>query len=201
MSLIAIQQKIGVAPDGSFGPKTAKAIQGYLNLSDIHTAHFLGQCSHETGGWRIFEENLSYSKEALLNVFPKYFNVVQAETFARKPFAIAEKVYGGRMGNNQPGDGWKYRGRGAIQTTGKANYTAFSREINHPDIIENPDSLKDMFALESALFFFDNNRVFDKARDVSPESILAVSLKVNGGYNGLKDREEWTKKIYSWITI
>lgn len=200
MSLIDIQKKVGSNPDGDFGPKTAKAIQEFLELDPVLAAHFLGQCSHETGGWRIFEENLNYSKEALIRVFGKYFTEEEAEVFARNPIEIANRVYGGRMGNKAENDGWKFRGRGCIQLTGKYNYQTFSESIGRPDIMHNPDLVKSEFALESAIFFFERKGFFDNPVDMTPESIQKTSVMVNGGYNGLKDREEWTLKIYSWIT-
>lgn len=200
MSLSSIQSKIGINPDGIFGVNTAKAIQKHLGLGDFHAAHFLAQCSHETGHWRAFEENLNYSKEALLRVFGKYFNEEQAEKFQKKPQEIANIVYGNRMGNTDPNDGWKYRGRGAIQLTGKSNYIAFSQYINRPEIVSNPDLVKDLYSLDSAVFYFDRNNVWRHCTGIDDRAIQNVTKAVNGGFNGIKEREELTKKYYKWIT-
>lgn len=200
MSLKAIQIKLGLNPDGDFGPKTAKAIQNRFSLSDFHAAHFLAQCGHETGHWRLFEENLNYSKSALLRVFGKYFNEAKAEQFQNKPQDIANIVYGGRMGNTEPNDGWKYRGRGAIQLTGKWNYEEFAKNISNPSIIENPDWVTTEYPLESAKFFFDRNNVWRHCNGIDNVSIQNVTKAVNGGFNGLKEREELIKKYYQWIT-
>lgn len=200
MSLKTIQGKVGVNPDGIFGIGTAKAIQKHFGLGPIHAAHFLAQCGHETGHWRMFEENLNYSKEALLRVFGKYFNEAQAEQFKNKPQEIANIVYGSRMGNTDPNDGWKYRGRGAIQLTGKSNYIAFGQYISNPEIVSNPDLVEDQYSLESAKFYFDRNNVWKHCVSVENSAIQKVSQAVNGGLNGLKEREELTKKYYKWIT-
>ena len=200
MSLIDIQKKIGSVPDGSFGRDTARAMAGYLKINPTQAAHFLGQCTHETGGWRIFEENLNYSKEALLRVFPKYFTEEEADVYARNPIEIANRVYGGRMGNNTINDGWQFRGRGAIQLTGKYNYQKLADDLDRPEIIAHPNLVATEFALESAIFFFESKGFFNKSIDMSLDCIQRTSVMVNGGYNGLKDREEWTLKIYQWIT-
>src|SRR5690606_24759483 len=123
-----IQKKVGTIPDGLFGRNTARAIMNYYKLSPTEAAHFLGQCYHETGGFKTFEENLNYSAQRLLQVFPKYFpNSIVANSYAFKPKLIANRVYANRMGNGDEasGEGWKYRGRGAIQLTGKQNYEWF----------------------------------------------------------------------------
>jgi putative chitinase len=199
MSLKAIQSKLGLNPDGIFGPNTAKAIQKHFGIGENYAAHFLAQCGHETGHWRLFEENLNYSKTALLRVFGKYFNEAKAEQFQNKPVDIANIVYGGRMGNTEPGDGWKYRGRGAIQLTGKWNYEAFAKHISNPSIVENPDLVTTEYALESAKFFFDRNNVWRHCNSIDPINIQNVTKAVNGGFNGLKEREELTKKYYQWL--
>jgi putative chitinase len=201
MSLKAIQTKIGLNPDGIFGTKTAKAIQNHFGFGPIQAAHFLAQCSHETGHWRLFEENLNYSKNALLRVFPKYFNESKAEQFQNKPQDIANIVYGGRMGNTEPNDGWKYRGRGAVQLTGKWNYEAFAKSINRPEIVTNPNLVITEYPLESAKFFFDRNNIWRHCNSIDNVSIQNVTKAVNGGFNGLKEREELTKKYYQWLTV
>jgi putative chitinase len=136
MSVRALQTKIGATPDGVFGPATMKAAMVFYKLSAVRAAHFFGQTSHETGGFRTFSENLNYSAAGLKKIFKKYFNDLTALAYARNPEKIANKVYGNRMGNGveASGDGWKFRGRGALQLTGKSNYEAFAKYLGKPEI-------------------------------------------------------------------
>ena len=133
---------------------------------DINTpqrvAAFLAQCGHESGGWTVFEENLNYSAKGLNGIFKKYFPTLEsAVPYERKPEMIANKIYANRMGNGGPesGDGWRFRGRGPIQLTGRSNYTAFAKEMfeNWEEVVNNPDWVtydKD-FALMSAIWFWN----------------------------------------------
>lgn len=202
MSLIKLQEKLGVKPDGSFGPATLKAAMGYFNLTKEEAAHFFGQTSHETGGYIAFTENLNYSAKGLLGIFGKYFNTTTAEQYARQPEKIASKVYANRMGNGNEAskEGWIFRGRGALQTTGKSNYEAFAKSINKPEIMTNPDLVATDYAFEAAKFFFDKNKLWGIAKKgVNDATILAITKKINGGTNGLDDRESLTKRYYSWL--
>jgi putative chitinase len=187
-----LQAKCGVEPDGAFGPKSLKAAAKFFKLTNEQTAHFFGQCHHESGGFRLFEENLNYSAGGLLKIFPKYFNQATATAYARQPMRIANKVYANRMGNGDEdsGDGWRYRGRGAIQLTGMKNYSLFGKD---------PDSVATEFAFESAFFFFDQNKLWTIANTVSDASILALTKRINGGTHGLDDRVLQTKKFYKEI--
>jgi putative chitinase len=163
---------------------------------DINTPHriaaFLAQCGHESGGWTVFEENLNYSAQGLNNIFKKYFPTLEsAQPYARKPEMIANKVYGGRMGNGteSSGDGYKYRGRGPIQLTGAANYKAFAQEMfdDWQNLYDNPDwvtSDRD-FALMSAIWFWNKNKLNVQA---DSGDIKLMTKKINGGYIGLEDR-------------
>lgn len=116
MSIIDLQKKIGVTADGVFGKGTLKAARDYFKLTDAEACHFFGQCYHESGGFRVFSENLNYSAQGLLNTFGKYFTPETAKTYARQPERIANHMYANRMGNRDEasGDGWRNRGRGAI---------------------------------------------------------------------------------------
>lgn len=202
-ALTTLQSKIGVTPDGDFGPKTLKAATAYFKLSKERAAHFFGQCSHETGHFSLFEENLNYSAEGLTNTFGKYFPTISSTTgYARNPQKIANKVYANRMGNGSEasGDGWKYRGRGAIQLTGKDNYKLFSDSMKRPDIITNPSIVSEELAFESALFFFNRNKLWTICDGgVNDTQIKALTYRINGGYNGLQDRAIVTKKLYSML--
>lgn len=200
--LQTFQNRIGVSPDNQFGPKTLRAAAQELKLNAIEAAHFFGQCGHETAGFRYFEENLNYSAGGLLKVFGKYFDSEEkADYYERNPEAIASLVYANRMGNGDEmsGDGWKYRGRGAIQLTGRANYESFSDYLG-VDVVENPDTVEDLYAFESALFFFQNNELFELCTEVSEYVIKKVTRRVNGGYNGLQHRIELTGEYYGWLS-
>lgn len=182
----ATQQRLGVTPDGIFGIGTysamlrvvgpsadAAVIRSLANACTIHLpaygvdqsvtrlADFLAQTANETGGYRVFVENLNYSSEALVRTWPSRFTPASAAQVARKPELIADKVYQGRMGNTQPGDGWAFRGRGMLQLTGRANYEAADRRLGlgldtDPDIAAVP-----AMSLLIACDFYRDRKVFD----------------------------------------
>jgi putative chitinase len=157
----------------------------------LRLAHFLAQCGHESGGFRVTQENLNYSAKGLNGIFRKYFPTeAAAAAYARQPQKIANKVYGNRMGNGpeSSGEGFKFRGRGYIQLTGKQNYTAFGKAINE-DIATNPDLVATKYPLLSAAWFFSKN-CLTKCKDASDASVLAVTKCVNGGTIGLEDRKK-----------
>jgi putative chitinase len=203
MSLIKLQEKIGTKADGAFGPGTLKAAAAYYKLSPERAAHFFGQTSHESGGFTIFSENLNYSAAGLDKIFGKYFPDKLEDSYARQPMKIANRVYANRMGNGDEasGDGWKYRGRGALQLTGKVNYQAFASYLNKPEVMTNPDLVATDYAFESAMFFFDNNKLWNIAdKGVDDATILAMTRRINGGTHGLEERISLTKRFYGWLT-
>jgi putative chitinase len=204
MSLVALQKKIGVTADGSWGPGTLRAAAAYYKLSPARAAHFFGQTAHETGGFKAFTENLNYGAKGLRGIFGKYFKTdAEALRYERKPEAIANRVYAGRMGNGpeMSGDGWKYRGRGALQLTGRDNYLAFSKYCNRPDVMTNPDLVAGELAFESAMFFFERNKLWSICdQGVNDATILSISKKVNGGTHGLEDRKAKTKTYFSQLS-
>ena len=203
MSIKKLQEKIGVTADGSFGPASLKAAMSFYKMTPVRAAHFFGQTSHETGHFKAFSENLNYSADGLLKVFPKYFQTLaDSKNYERNPEKIANRVYGNRMGNGveSTGEGFKFRGRGALQLTGKSNYEAFSKYLNKPEIIINPDLVANEYAFESALYFFEKNGLWlicDKG--VDDLTITAVTKKINGGINGLEERKALTKKYYEML--
>ena len=202
-AIIELQKKIGTTPDGDFGPKTLKAARDYYKLTNEQAAHFFGQCAHESGGFTTFEENLNYSAQGLRKVFGKYFPTdALANKYARKPVAIASRVYANRMGNSTEAsqEGWLYRGRGAIQLTGKYNYKAFDATLKNDNILASIDKVATVYAFESAKFYFDKNNLWRLCTKVNKDSILRVTKAVNGGTNGLDDRVKYTNKYYSWLT-
>lgn len=158
--------------------------------SAVRVAHFLAQCSHESSGFKRTVENLNYSASGLLETFPKYFTREQAIAYARQKERIGNRVYAGRMGNGDEdsGDGFKYRGRGYIQLTGHDNYAAFGQFIGE-NCLDNPDIVATKYPLASAGWFFTQNAIW-KACDsgINYVAIEAVTRKVNGGTHGLVER-------------
>ncbi len=164
----------------------------------LRLAHFLAQCGHESGNFKATQENLNYSADGLKKIFPKYFPGNLSESYARNPEKIASKVYGGRMGNGDEStkEGYKFRGRGYIQLTGKANYAAFAKAINE-DTVSNPDLVSTKYPLASAAWFFSKNglnAIADKGADDA--TVTAVTKRVNGGTIGLADRIKHFKEYY-----
>lgn len=183
-----IQRTVGVTADGIIGNDTLTKFQCHYKVpTKAMVAHFFGNLHHESGGFSIVEENLRYSAQRILQVFPKYFKTLaQAQQVAYNPEALANIVYGGRMGNNSQGDGYKFRGRGFMQTTGKFNYDRLGKFLR-VDLLNNPDLVATRYPLESAIFYFNDNRLWDMVKDVSEDSIQLIRRRVNGGLNGLDD--------------
>jgi putative chitinase len=203
MSLKSLQTKIGVGADGAFGPGTLKAAMAYYKMTPERAAHFFAQTAHESGNFKAFAENLNYGTSGLTTTFKKYFPTTEkALLYERKPEKIANLVYASRMGNGDEasGDGFKFRGRGALQLTGKDNYKVFSEYLKNPEIMTNPDLVATEFAFESAIFFFDRNKLWDICdKGVNKDTILALTKRINGGTHGLADREEKTLKYYGYL--
>lgn len=164
-------------------------------------AAFLAQCGHESGGWTTFEENLNYSAQGLQSIFGSHFHG-DADQYARQPEKIANRIYCNRMGNgDEPsGDGWKYRGRGPIQLTGKANYTKFAQDMfdDWQNLLDNPDWVtydKD-FALKSAIWFWNAHNLNCYA-DIG--DIKTMTKIINGGYLGLDERQQLYNQISQYL--
>ena len=202
MSLKSLQEKIGVTADGVFGPGTMKKAMEFYKFTPVRAAHFFAQTAHETGGFKLFTENLNYSADGLQKIFGKYFPGTLEESYSRNPEKIANRVYASRMGNGAEasGDGWKFRGRGALQLTGKDNYKAFSDYLKKPEIMTNPDLVATTYSFESAMFFFDKNKLWSICdQGINDASILALTKRINGGTHGLDDRNQKTKKYYEYV--
>lgn len=168
----------------------------------LRLAHFLAQAGHESGGFKAVNENLNYGAKGLLGIFKKYFPTPEkAVLYERKPEKIANLVYGGRMGNGPEtsGDGYRYRGRGYIQLTGKDNYKAFDQVVTE-NILENPDLVATKYPLMSAAWFFHKNglhKIADKgATDIV---VTEVTKRVNGGTIGLPDRLKHFKEYHELL--
>jgi putative chitinase len=179
-------------------PDTAKK----FNITNpLRLAHFLAQCGHESAGFKAVSENLNYSADGLVKIFGKYFNSATAAAYARQPEKIASKVYANRMSNGDEAskDGWKFRGRGYIQLTGKANYTGFTKFIGE-DCVANPDLVATKYPLASAAFFFDSNKLWSICDlGASDDVVTKVTKRVNGGTIGLADRIKHFKEYYSLL--
>lgn len=169
----------------------------------LRVAHFLAQCGHESGGFRLTQENLNYSAKGLVGIFKKYFPTEAiANAYARNPQKIANKVYSNRMGNGNEasGEGYKFRGRGYIQLTGKENYTAFGKSIG-VDIPSNPDSVASKYALASAAWFFSKNGLHRIADEGASDVVVAkITKRVNGGHIGLQDRIKHFKEYHHLLS-
>jgi putative chitinase len=259
----ALQTKLGLVPDGDFGPGTDKAVKSWQTVNGLtadgvvgpatwakmfgdggaapatptapsafklsalkghipdsviaqipdtaarfgitttlRLAHFLAQCGHESGGFKAVNENLNYSAKGLRGIFAKYFPTdALAAQYERKPEKIANRVYSSRMGNGDEasGEGWKFRGRGYIQLTGKSNYTSFDKTVDD-DILTNPDLVATKYPLASAAFFFKNNNLWSICdRGADDATVTSVTKRVNGGTIGLADRIKHFKEYYALL--
>jgi putative chitinase len=172
-----------------------------VSASRQRLAHFFAQILHESGGLRFDMENLNYSSDGLLKVFPKYFKTrADADAYARQPQKIASRVYAGRMGNGDEasGDGWKYRGRGLIQLTGKDNYRAFAAWVGDPRVVDEPDLVASEYAVHSAVFFWDSRGLNTLA---DSDDVVGLTKKINGGTNGLAHRRELLNKANGLLAM
>jgi len=181
-------------------------IPDVLDIFGINTplrlSHFLAQCATESGEFEFIRENMNYSVEGLKKTFGKYFPGTTANSYARKPEMIASKVYGGRMGNGNEAtrEGYKFRGRGYIQLTGKNNYTAFGKVVN-ADLIADPDLVATQYPLLSAAWFFTKNKLNEVAdKGATDKVVTSVSKIVNGGTNGLAERIKHFHKYYTLLS-
>lgn len=190
----------GIIPEQVYN-ELPQVITKFNITNNLRLAHFLSQAAHESGGFKWIKENLNYSADGLKKIFPRYFPTNLNESYARKPEKIASRVYANRMGNGDEnsGDGYKYRGRGYIQLTGKSNYKLFSDFIKE-DCIKNPELVATKYALASAAFYFDKNKLWEICDKGSDEkTIIAVTRRVNGGTIGLEDRKLYFNKFWKLL--
>jgi putative chitinase len=177
-------------------------ISTYKIDTALRLAHFLAQTGHESAQFKAVSENLNYGAKGLRGIFGKYFPTdALAAAYERKPEKIANKVYASRMGNGDEasGDGYKYRGRGYIQLTGKDNYKAFDATVPE-DITANPDLVATQYPLLSAAWFWNKNglnAIADKGADDA--TVTSVTKRVNGGTIGLPDRIKHFKEYYTLL--
>jgi putative chitinase len=177
-------------------------MQEYDINTPLRAAHFIAQIAHESGSFKYSSENLNYSAKALRSVFGKYFPTDElAEEYARKPEKIANRVYANRMnnGNEASGDGWKYRGRGLIQLTGKENYTKCGDALKI-DLVNKPDlPAQDANAAVAAAIWFWDSRKLNTYAD--QDNIKTITKLINGGYNGLEDRTQYLERAKQVLGI
>jgi putative chitinase len=206
MSLETLQSKSGVTPDGKMGPNTFNAAAKYLGIKTQRMAiHFFAQCEHETGHFKHFVENLNYSAKGLRATWPKRFDEATSIEYARQPERIANRVYANRLGNGDEasGDGWKFRGVGALMTTGRYNMQKLSVYVDDHTIMQDPTPVSNEYAFHSAMFFFKEKNLWDICnKGTSKDIVTEVSEVINGGHIGLQERIELTNKYaqYRWDT-
>ena len=197
------QKANGLIDDGIIGKKTLGKLKEVLGIEkDVHLIHFMAQCEHESGGFNADTENLNYSAKGLFTTFRKYFEDYEhCLQYARQPEKIGSRVYANRMGNDNEmtKEGYVFRGRGAIQLTGKNNYKAFALYMNDAKITYDPAIVAKKYFFESALFFFEKNNLFDICINVKEDTIKKLTRRINGGFNGLQHRIELTDKYYKLL--
>ena len=191
----------GHVPDSVIAQLPDTMVKFELN-TPLRLAHFLAQAGHESGGFKAVTEKLNYGAKGLRGVFGKYFPTdAKALEYERKPEKIANLVYGNRMGNGaeSTGEGFKFRGRGYIQLTGKDNYVAFDKVVEE-DLIANPDLVSTKYPLLSAAWFFHKNGLHKIADEGATEAVVTkVTKRVNGGTIGLADRLKHFNEYYNLL--
>jgi putative chitinase len=177
-------------------PKWKEPLQAAFDKYDINTLRrqsaFLGQCAHESGNFKTLEENLNYKPETLIKVWPSRFpDMETANKYAHNPQLLANKVYAGRLGNNQENDGWNFHGRGLIQLTGRENYERCGSAIG-VDLVGQPNLLVGpSYAAMSAGWFW-NKKGLNELADAQEHG--QITKRINGGLIGLDDRIAKTTK-------
>jgi putative chitinase len=213
-----VQSKLGVTADGVPGPITWTAVMRHMGAtrnaealgramslhigsvasSPVRLAHWLGQMAHESGGFTRLVENLNYtSADTIARVWPSRFTKASAVAFVRNPEALANRVYGSRMGNMQPGDGWRYRGRGLVHLTGRENYQR-AQAANGIPLVTNPDLAADPeIAVRLAVWYW-NSKNLNVIADA--DNATALTRRINGGTIGLQDRITRTNRAKALLT-
>jgi putative chitinase len=192
-------QLLALGIDGKWLEPLKETFEKYEINTPKRQACFLGQCMHESGGFKFLKENLNYSAKGLVATWPSRFpNEEYAEEYARKPERIANKVYGGRMGNTEDGDGAKYIGRGLIQLTGKDNYKAVTEALGE-DLLANPQLLEEpRYAALSAGWFW-NKKGLNALADAN--DIDTMTKRINGGFIGIADRKAKIEMVSKYLVV
>jgi len=198
---LSLEKLRGHIPDSVISQIPETAIKFNIT-NNLRLAHFLAQCSHESGGFKSVSENLNYSSDGLKKIFGRYFPGNLSESYSKQPEKIASRVYGGRMGNGDEStkEGFKFRGRGFVQLTGKSNYVNFTKFIGE-DCVSNPDLVATKYPLASAAFFFNNNNLWSICdKGTSDDVVTQVTKRVNGGILGLQDRVNHFNEFYKLLS-
>ena len=192
-------QLLALGIDGKWLEPLKETFEKYEINTPKRQACFLGQCMHESGGFKFLKENLNYSAKGLVATWPSRFpNEEYAEEYARKPERIANKVYSGRMGNTEDGDGAKYIGRGLIQLTGKDNYKAVTEALGE-DLVANPQLLEEpRYAALSAGWFW-NKKGLNALADAN--DIDTMTKRINGGSIGIADRKAKIEMVSKYLVV
>jgi len=192
----------GHVPDNVIAQIPEVGVKFAIN-TPLRLAHFLSQCGHESGNFKVVNENLNYGAKGLLGIFKKYFpDEAKAKLYERKPEKIANLVYASRMGNGPEtsGEGWKFRGRGYIQLTGKVNYAEFDKVVTE-NIIENPDLVATKYPLLSAAWYWNSRKLNAVADQGATDAVVTkVTKLVNGGTIGLADRIKHFKEFHHLLS-
>lgn len=197
---LKLEKLKGHIPDAVIAQIPECAAKFQINTA-LRLAHFIAQCGHESAGFKASQENLNYSADGLNKIFGKYFKTVSSASYARQPEKIAARVYADRMGNGNEAskEGYKYRGRGYIQLTGKDNYRAFDKTVNE-DILSNPDLVATKYPLLSAAWYWNSRSLNSSADKGSSDAVVTeITKKVNGGTIGLSDRIKHFKEYYALL--
>lgn len=196
-----IQKLKGHVPDTVL-TQIPEVMEKFQINTPLRLCHFLAQCGHESNNFKAVSENLNYGAKGLMGIFKKYFPTeALALEYERKPEKIANKVYANRMenGDEASGDGFKFRGRGFIQLTGKVNYKAFDKVVTE-DILANPDLVATKYPLLSAAWFWDSRKLnADADKGAGDDVVTAITKKVNGGTIGLEDRIKHFKEFHALL--
>lgn len=211
VKITEFQKENHLVPDGIIGVKTLSKLGDHIGIYGVELANFMGQLHHETGGFKYDTETMNYSASRLKVIFSYYKNNPQeADKDGRTIFhkadqeTIANKVYWDQnrsrshwLGNKDWGDGWNFRGRGAIQTTGRWNYSELENFVGD-DLMNNPSLVATKYYWESALYFFNAHKLWKYAQDTTIKSITELTGKINGGLNGLDERVRLTR-YYNYL--
>lgn len=198
--MLNIEKLKGHVPDEVIAQIPAVKEKFAIN-TPLRLAHFMSQTGHESGGFRVTTENLNYSAKGLCGIFKKYFTAESAAEYQRKPEKIGNIVYANRMGNgNQAsGEGYKFRGRGYLQITGKSNYSALTEDTGI-DFLENPDLIATTYPLMTAGWFWSKNGLNKLADGGATEAVVtSITKRVNGGTIGLSERIKEFKHFYALV--
>lgn len=195
-NILKLDKLKGYVPDDVIS-QIPDTITDFQINTPLRMAHFLSQCAHESGNFKLVEENLNYSAERLKEVFPRYFPGNLAESYAKQPEKIGSRVYSSRMSNGDEStkEGYKFRGRGYIQLTGKYNYLLFGNSITE-DFLSNPDLVATKYPLLSAAWFFGKNCLTKCDKGATRDAVINVTKCVNGGTNGLDERIKYFNQFY-----